>query len=77
MVMVIGYRGWTRKGPTPDSAARYTEPILNAWGITYYLMERDEDADRISLAFEEATRTSRPVAVLVGDEYHAFSTGKK
>ncbi|MQG73779.1 MAG: hypothetical protein FI680_03265 [SAR202 cluster bacterium] len=77
MVMVIGYRGWTRKGPTPDSAARYTEPILNAWGINYYLMERDEDASRISMAFEEAYRTNRPVAVLVGDEYHAFSTGRK
>jgi len=77
MVMVIGYRGWTRKGPTPDSAARYTEPIRNARGINYYIMEGDEHPDRISLAFDEASRTSRPVAVLVGDEYHAFSTGKK
>ena len=31
LVMMIGYRGWTRHGVTPDSAARYTEPILDAW----------------------------------------------
>lgn len=73
IVMVIGYRGWTRWGITPDSAARLTEPTLNAWGVHYYLVEHDGDADRISLAFEEAAKTSRPVAVLVGDEYHGFN----
>lgn len=73
VVMVIGYRGWTRWGITPDSAARLTEPTLHAWGVHYYLVEHDGDADRISLAFDEAARTSRPVAVLVGDEYHGFN----
>ena len=43
LVLMIGYRGWTRHGITRDSAARYTEPILNAWGINYYLVETDED----------------------------------
>ena len=69
LVMLIGYRGWTRHGVTRDSAARYTEPILHAWGINYYLIERDDDAARISTAFEEAERTQRPVACLVGAEY--------
>ena len=69
LVMMIGYRGWTRHGVTPDSAARYTEPILDAWGINYYLVERDEDAERISTAFEEVDRTQRPVACLMGAEY--------
>ena len=73
LVLMIGYRGWTRHGVTPDSAARFTEPILDAWGIKYYLVESDNDADRISVAFEEATATSRPVAVLIGDEYHGFN----
>ena len=31
------------------------------------------DADRITTAFEEAEATSRPVAVLIGDEYHGFN----
>jgi len=73
IVMLIGYRGWTSHGATPDSAARFTEPILRAWGITYYLVEHDGDADRISLAYEEAERTKMPVVVLVGDEYHGFN----
>ena len=69
LVLMIGYRGWTRHGVTPDSAARFTEPILHAWGITSYLVETDEDVDRISTAFEEAERTQRPVACLMGAEY--------
>ena len=57
IVMIIGYRGWTRWGITPDSAARLTEPTLNAWGIQYYLVEHDGDADRITLAFQTAAAT--------------------
>ena len=73
LVMIIGYRGWTRHGVTPDSVARYTEPFLNAMGVRYYLVEQDADAPRISIAFEEAKATKRPVAVLIGDEYHGFN----
>ena len=71
LVMLIGYRGWSRHGLTNDSAARYIEHILHAWGINYFLIETDEDADRISLAAEEAERTQKPVAVLVGSEFGA------
>ena len=73
LVMVVGYRGWTRHGVITDSAARYTEPFLNAFRINYYLVEQNSDASRISLAFEEARATRRPVAVLIGDEYHGFN----
>ena len=69
LVMLVGYRGWSRHGLTKDSAARFIEHIVHTWGITYYLIETDEDADRISLAIEEADRTSKPVAVLVGTEF--------
>ena len=69
LVMLIGYRGWDRHGVTRDSAARFIEHILHARGISYYLVEEDEDASRISLAFEDANRTSKPVAVLLGTEF--------
>jgi sulfopyruvate decarboxylase TPP-binding subunit len=69
LVMLVGYRGWSRHGITNDSAARFIEHILHAWGINYYLIETDEDADRISIAIAEAERTSKPVAVLVGTEF--------
>jgi sulfopyruvate decarboxylase subunit alpha len=71
LVMLIGYRGWDRHGVTPDSAARYIEHILHAWGINYYLVEDDENASRITLAIEEAERTAKPVAVLLGTEFGA------
>ena len=69
LVMLGGYRGWSRHGLTRDSAARFIEHILHAWGISYYLIETDDDADRISLAIEEADKTQKPVAVLVGTEF--------
>ena len=73
VLLMVGYRGWTRHGVTPDSAALYTERFLNAFGINYYLVENDADAPRITLAFEEAKKTRRPVAILVGDEFHGFN----
>ena len=72
VVMMVGYRGYTRHGVNSDTAATYTERFLNAFGIKYYLVENDSDAERISVAFEEAQQTKRPVAILVGDEYHGF-----
>jgi sulfopyruvate decarboxylase subunit alpha len=73
VVLMVGYRGWTRHGVNADTAATYTERFLNAFGINYYLVESDLDAPRITVAFEEAARTRRPVVVLVGDEYHGFN----
>src|SRR3954470_21992593 len=73
VVLMVGYRGWTRHGVTTDTAATYTERFLMAFGLNYYLVESDADAERIGVAFAEAERTSRPVVVLVGDEYHGFN----
>ncbi len=73
VVLMVGYRGWTRHGVNKDTAATYTERFLNAFGINYYLVEDGADAPRISIAFEEAKKTKRPVAVLVADEYHGFN----
>ena len=69
LLMLVGYRGWDRHGTTKDSAARFIEHILHAWGINYYLIETDEDAPRVTEALQEAERTARPVAVLVGSEF--------
>ena len=69
MVLMIGYRGWTRHGITKDSAARFTEPILNAWGIEYYLVESEQDVDRISVCFDQVDKTNSPVVCLFGAEW--------
>ena len=71
LVMLVGYRGWTRHGITNDSAAKFIEHILHTWGINFYLIETDDDAGLISHAIAEAERQSKPVAVLVGTEFGA------
>lgn len=73
VVLMVGYRGWTRHGVNSDTAATYTERFLHAFDLNYYLVETDADAPRISIAFEEVKHTQRPVVVLVGDEYHGFN----
>lgn len=73
VVMMVGYRGYTRHGVNTDTAATYTERFLNAFDLPFYLVESDADAGRISVAFAQAEREKRPVVVLVGDEYHGFN----
>jgi sulfopyruvate decarboxylase TPP-binding subunit len=69
VLMMIAYRGWQQGAPMTDSAGIFIEPILDTWGITHYLMESDEDADKISIAFEEAQQNRTPVVILIGKEY--------
>ena len=70
MVMMVGYRGWMGPdGAMTDSAGVYTEPILKAWGIDYYMIETDADVGKISEAFEQADQTDSLVACLLGAEY--------
>ena len=73
VVLMVGYRGYTRHGIDTDTATTYTERFLNAFEIKYYLVENNDDAPRITHAFAEAEKNRRPVAILVGDEYHGFN----
>ncbi len=69
IVMFIGYRGYTRRGDTPDTAAVYLEPFMHLWRVNYYLVESEDDLDRVPMAFEKAEQTEQPYAVLIGTEY--------
>ncbi|HVY14605.1 MAG TPA: thiamine pyrophosphate-binding protein [Rhodopila sp.] len=73
VVLMVGYRGYTRHGVITDTAATYTERFLMAFNIPFFLVENDDDADRISTAFDLAAQTRGPVVVLVGDEFHGFN----
>ena len=70
LLLLISYRGWRRNSPITDSAALFLDPILNAWAISHYLVETNEDVGDVSLAFKEAHDSQKPVAVLIakGDE---------
>jgi sulfopyruvate decarboxylase subunit alpha len=73
VVLMVGYRGYTRHGINTDTVATYTERFLMAFDIPFFLIENDADADRITQAFALADKTRQPVVVLVGDEYHGFN----
>jgi sulfopyruvate decarboxylase TPP-binding subunit len=61
LLMLIGYRGW--KGT--DSVGIILEPTLDAWGIKYYLVQSDEDVEKVSIGDKEAQETNKPVAILI------------
>lgn len=65
LLILVSYRGWMRDEPMIDSQAIHLEPTLRAWGIKYFLVETDEDTDRISLAFSESQKVSEPIAILL------------
>lgn len=69
LIMFIGYRGHNRKGDTPDTAAVMLEPYLHLWRVDYFVIESDEDLDRVPLAFDRAKKTNQPVALAIGTEY--------
>lgn len=69
LLLLIGYRGWKHGAPMTDSAAIFTEPILDAWGIKYYLVETDDDVGKISLGYKEAHETQKTVVILLGGGY--------
>lgn len=74
LLLIVGYRGYhemvSQQGPV-DSAAVFTEPILDAWGITHYFVDTDDDVPNIAKAFQESREKQCPVAILIGREYEA------
>ena len=58
IVLMVGYRGYTRHGVNTDTAATYTERFLMAFDIPFYLIENDSDSDRITKAFELAEKNA-------------------
>jgi sulfopyruvate decarboxylase TPP-binding subunit len=71
LLFMIGYRGYPGRGRAPrDSAARFLEPMLDAWGIPHYVVESDATCHHICEAYQQARATSHPAAVLMGKEYN-------
>ena len=71
LVALMGYRGYKTMEPGAervDTAATFFEPTLKAWNIPYSIMHSDADMGLVAQAFEQAARTSLPVAVLFPGE---------
>jgi sulfopyruvate decarboxylase TPP-binding subunit len=72
IMALIGYRGYEGGGPSADSAATFLEPILNAWGIPYEVVENDQQVeDVVPRMYRQAIGRPGPAAVLIGGEYGA------
>lgn len=63
---VIGYRSALVDGST-DSARRFTEPILQAWGLDYLLIQKPADFMGLSTHFERCRNRSVPAVALVAE----------
>ncbi len=72
LVFFIGYRGWKpNREQMHDTAAIYLEPVLQAYGVPYYILRRDNYRALIPQAFQEAEQRHGPVALLTTAEWEA------
>ena len=65
LFLLISYWGWNRKNLT-NTAALLTEPTLDVWGVKHYVVDSDDDVEKISIGHREARRDQKTVAILLG-----------
>ena len=66
LLTLLGYRGYrSLSTQNVDSAARFFEPMLRAWGMLYWILEKQREAEVLHDAFTQARVSRRPVAVLM------------
>ena len=63
---VIGYRSALVPGST-DSARRFTEPVLDAWGVEYVVVSHPDELPRMAEHLEHCRAAGKPGVVLVAE----------
>jgi sulfopyruvate decarboxylase subunit alpha len=63
---MIGYRNYLNRNSN-DSAKKYTEPILRAWGIDYCLIDSPEKKPEILAHYRRCDAEGRPGCVLIAE----------
>jgi sulfopyruvate decarboxylase TPP-binding subunit len=66
LTAIIGYRSFLVSEST-DSARRFTEPILRAWGLDYILIERADELPQMAEHFRACRDAGRPGFALVAE----------
>jgi sulfopyruvate decarboxylase subunit alpha len=61
---IIGYRSYLVEN-SPDTARKFTEPILAAWGLDYVLLKGDEPLRQLVEHFRACQAASRPGVALL------------
>ena len=75
LVLLVGYISYRYLTPGPrgrmwsddywPGVRDLTEPFIDAFEIPHYLIDSDDDVDKIDQAYAEAERTSRPAIALI------------
>jgi sulfopyruvate decarboxylase subunit alpha len=64
---LIGYRSYLLAGST-DTAKRYTEPVLQAWGLDYVLLDTPATAaDKLREHYRKCFATGKPGVALLAE----------
>jgi sulfopyruvate decarboxylase subunit alpha len=63
---LIGARNW-RDAASADSARRYAEPVIRAWGIDYVLIESPDDKRKLGEHYKRCRHAGKPGAVLLAE----------
>ncbi|HVW39259.1 MAG TPA: thiamine pyrophosphate-binding protein [Pirellulales bacterium] len=63
---IIGYRSYLIEN-SPDSARRFTEPVLKAWGLDYLLIDRAKLAPRLAEHYRACQAAGRPGVCLLAE----------
>lgn len=63
---VVGYRSYLVPGSS-DSARKFAEPILDAWGIDYQLIAAERDKPQLAAHLASCLQAQRPGVVLLAE----------
>lgn len=63
---VVGYRGYLVPGST-DTARHFTEPVLNAWGMDWVLIDAAEKIHLLADHYQACQMAGRPGIVVVAE----------
>jgi sulfopyruvate decarboxylase subunit alpha len=66
LLAIVGYRSYLVPD-SADSAKRFTEPILDAWGLDYLLIERADELAQMEKHFRACLDAGRPGVALVAE----------
>ncbi|HEX3659393.1 MAG TPA: hypothetical protein VHV55_26635 [Pirellulales bacterium] len=66
MWALVGYRSYLLAGST-DTARRFTEPVLAAWGLDTLLVESDDGLERLAGFFRSCQADGKPGVGLIAE----------
>ena len=66
LVALVGYRSYLVPN-SADTARRFTEPILDAWGLDYVLISASDELPKMAEHFRACLAAARPGVVLVAE----------